>query len=169
MLQRIKTTVKDFATKVKLPIAVVLLSNTEANTTELEDTLNEIEAFSDYCVTCCKFDIDDLIRNMECSLDFLAKQVREPPSMELNTLWSYVNTNLCEDLWRRMTSYTKWNAFYKVCLQSPNLVIDLYNDAVDHLCRIALDKSRFEYSKFPEEFEDFLQNPAPEVLPCDWR
>lgn len=169
LLQRIKLTVQGFGSKVKLPVAIVLLLDSEINTTRLENALNEIETFCDYCIIRCKFDGSAVVHKVETALDFLARRVREPPALELNTLRLHVNEHLCSDLWRRMTSYAKWNDCYKVCLQSPNLVIDLYNDAVDRLCDIALEESRFENSKFPEEFEDFLQNPYPDVFPCDWR
>lgn len=109
------------------------------------------------------------MKTIDRSLVLLAEFVGKPPPLKLNTLQLFLHTNVATELWKRMSSYAAWNSTYKKCLKSPNVVISLYNEAVEKLKGVVLDKSSLQYSDFPDDFDKLLLEPVPDVLPCDYK
>lgn len=54
-------------------------------------------------------------------------------------------------------------------MRDPNIVITLYNEGLELLSKIIIDKSCKEYATFPDIFQDYLADKVPDFLPCDYR
>lgn len=51
-------------------------------------------------------------------------------------------------------------------LKDPNFIIDLHNDAVNHLMDIILDPESTLYTNFAPEFKQFLK--TDHIMPCGY-
>ncbi|VEN34561.1 unnamed protein product [Callosobruchus maculatus] len=164
--RRIFEHLKDYGVFTRVPI-VVLLQEYDKEKCNLNPLIEE-KIVSDYVILVDKLSPCVLVNLIEEGLVFLASKVEKPPPLELDTLASFLNRCLCTEIWKRANSFAKWNACYKFCLMNPNLVISLYNEALNKLTKIALNKSWKEYAIFPEAFKDYLPSEIPDYLPCTY-
>ncbi|KAB0793365.1 hypothetical protein PPYR_12985 [Photinus pyralis] len=169
--QRISFAIKNFPKCCRLAVAVVFV-NDEAqsiNSQKLGVLLEKNPRITNYKVITCQFQRHSILSAVKESLDFLSENIQKPPPLELDMVGSFVYSHLSIDLWNRMKSCSVWNANYKTCLKSPNLVIGLYNQGIDKLKEIVSDHTCLDYPSFPIEFDVLLHEKIPEVLPCDYR
>ena len=167
LCERIIQNFKTYGVFVKIPIALVLQKYTEEKS-NLKTLISE-GIISDYLILVDKFTSKNLINLIEEGLIFLSTRTEKSPPLELDTLKSFLAKYLCNNLWKRANSFSKWNSNYKTCLKSPNTVIYLHNEALGRLKKILLDEKRHEYAKFPDIFKDFLRSQIPDSLPCDYK
>ncbi|XP_029154907.1 uncharacterized protein LOC114927992 [Nylanderia fulva] len=78
--------------------------------------------------------------------------------LEMDYLWNVYNICLSEELWLRILGDAMFNKKLSNALQNPNFVIDLHNEAVNHLIDIILDPESMLYTNFAPEFKRFLKN-----------
>lgn len=152
---------------INTPIAV-LLQNDDYD----DENLNNLVSFGDvsqYKVIIGRYTPKKLSLSIENALLYLAENAPKNPPLELDTLNSFLYKHLATDIWKRMTSFTKWNHPYEICLTNPEIVINLYNEALDKLEQIAFDSNTTEYNDFPEIFQNYLSESENTVLPCDYR
>lgn len=150
----------------KVPIVIVLREGKHSDCNLGE--LIEQKIVSDYLVLIENSSFDfKLVEVVEEGLMFLAKNVDSSPPLELDIFKAFITKYLCSEIWKRANSFSKWNSSYKKCLQKPNVVISLYNEAINKLKCIILNSST-RYITFPEEFKKYLNN-VPDFLPCSFR
>ncbi|XP_018570811.1 germinal-center associated nuclear protein [Anoplophora glabripennis] len=164
--RRILENLKDLGVFTKVPIVVILQEYREGEC-KLQ-SLIEQNIVSDYIILIQNITPRSLVRLIEESLLFLASKAEKPPPLELDTMSAFLRKYLCTEIWKRANSFAKWNTYYKSSLRDPNIVICLYNEAVEKLTKIVLNKSCFEYPSFPEVFKDYLQSEIPDYLPCNY-
>ncbi|KAL3273963.1 hypothetical protein HHI36_015385 [Cryptolaemus montrouzieri] len=167
LCKRILENVKAFGVFVRIPI-VILLQEKPPNTMNFK-ILVEQGVISDYLILVDNLSPQKLIINIEKGLKFLLKNTQKPPSLELDTMKAFLIKNLCTEIWKRANSFCKWNSIYKNCLRNPNIVIDLYNEALAKLKNSILDKACFEFANFPEVFKELLPSEIPDCIPCDYK
>lgn len=128
-----------------------------------------MEQVRNYDILACKFTHSAIINAAKQSLDFLAKFIEKPPPLELNLLETFLYENLAVDLWKRVFSYAVWNSMFKKCLRVPNIVINLYNEAIERLKDILFEETCLDYPDFADDFEKLLMEPTPRFFPCDYK
>ncbi|KAK5641742.1 hypothetical protein RI129_010289 [Pyrocoelia pectoralis] len=169
--QRISCAIKNFPNRAHVAVGVVFANDNpqSINSQKLGKLFEKNPHVVNYKVIVCQFNRSSILSAVRESLDFLSKNVQEPPPLELDTLAPFIHSHLAIDLCKRMKSCSVWNSNYRKCLKCPNVVINLYNQSVDKLKEIVLDHSCLDYSDFPIEFGTLLREEAPEVLPCNYR
>ncbi|XP_050297834.1 uncharacterized protein LOC126737128 isoform X2 [Anthonomus grandis grandis] len=158
---------KEFGVYVRLP--VVLVFEDPSNSDEYLRSLKETGVISDYTIYSCNLSAHVLPSIIDNGMIFLSKNVEKYPPLALDTLHSFLKKYLCTEMWKKAASYAKWNQDYNFCMRDPNIVIGLYNEALEILSKIILDKRCKEYSVFPEVFREYLPSKVPDFLPCDYR
>ncbi|KAG5891307.1 hypothetical protein JTB14_002868 [Gonioctena quinquepunctata] len=166
--RRIFENLKGFGVFTKVPI-VILLQDYNKNEKCNLDTLIEEKILTDFVILSENLTPHGLTTLVEQGLVFLASKVEKQPPLELDTLNSFIQKYLCSEIWKRANSFSKWNSHYKSCLQSPNIVLGLYNEALARLKKIILNKSCKEYAEFPEVFQEYLNSEIPDFLPCHYQ
>ncbi|KAL1497614.1 hypothetical protein ABEB36_008544 [Hypothenemus hampei] len=165
--KRIFENLKNFGIYMKMPIVLILEDTTNAES--YLENLKSTEIVSKYLIYSCNIYSPTLLEVIENALIFLAKGVERYPPLQMDTLYSFIKTNLCTEIWKKAGSYTRWNHEYNFCMRDPNIVISLYNEGLNLLTKIVLDETSKEYAVFPSIFRDYLPNKVPDVLPCDYR
>ncbi|XP_066262482.1 protein xmas [Euwallacea similis] len=165
--KRIFENLKDFGVHVKLPVVLILEDNSNSEEYLLNLKANGI--VSDYMIYSCHINSSDLLSVIDNGLIFLAKRVEKYPPLEMDTLYGFLTTYLCTEIWKKSGSYAKWNLEYNFCMRDPNIVINLYNEALSLLTKIVTDKNCKEYATFPEIFREYFSDKFPDYLPCDYR
>ncbi|XP_018319008.1 uncharacterized protein LOC108732612 [Agrilus planipennis] len=170
LISRVKESVKNLRKNVSVPVCIQLLHEpTNNEIDQLSDVLKQERHICNYIIIKDAFEPVSFIHSIEENLSLLAMSTKPPPNLLLNTLSNFLRDNLCSDLWNYVTSYGKWNHLYKKCLQRPNVVINLFNEALERLKNIVNSSDIKEYPDFPEEFQDYLTSKIPEILPCDYK
>lgn len=172
LYQRVNTSLNTFTNTASITsIAVIFTNNNPSmiNSQHVGKILDKNKHVQNYKVYVTKFGAQQLLDVLSEALEFLTKNIQKEPPLQLDSLQSFVHSNLVTNLWKKLASYAAWNTQYKTCLKIPNLVINLYNEALERLKEVALEKSSTRYPDFPTEFEKFLLEKSPEVLPCSYR
>lgn len=164
--RRIFENLKSFGVFTKVPI-VIILQEFDQNDCKLR-ALIDAKIISDYTILIENLNPHALVNLIEESLVFLASKVEKPSPLEMDTFYTFIERHLCTELWKRASSFAKWNSHYKTCLRDPSTVINLYNEGLSKLKKIILNKSWKEYPSFPEVFRDYLANEIPDCLPCNY-
>ncbi|KAF5270602.1 hypothetical protein FQA39_LY01340 [Lamprigera yunnana] len=169
LFERITTSVKNFVSNVKVPAVIIFVNNNTSNinSQQLGRLLEKNKSISTYKVIASKFDYDTLLDSITTALNYLIKNVQKPIPLVLELLQPFVYSNVVVNIWKKIASYAAWNTQYRICLKIPNLVISLYNQAIEKLYEIVSDEQ--EYPDFPMEFDNFLESKTPELMPCDYR
>ncbi|XP_056635223.1 uncharacterized protein LOC130444197 [Diorhabda sublineata] len=150
----------------KVPIVIVLREGNPSDC-NLEELIEQ-NIVSDYLILIENSSFDcKLVEVVEEGLMFLAKNVDSSPPLELDTFKAFITKYACSEIWKRANSFSKWNTSYKKCLQKPNVVINLFNEAINKL-KLLIFNPRTRYITFPNEFKKYLNN-IPDFLPCSFR
>lgn len=164
--RRIFENLKGFGVYTKIPIVIILQEYNQKDC-KLQELIKE-NIVSNYIILIENVSGVKLLSLVEQGLVFLAKHIERGPSLELDTLKSFMTKYLCSEIWKRANSFAKWNSDYKKCLQNPNIVLSLYNEGLNKLNSIILNGSNKEYAVFPEEFKKYLNSETPDFLPCSY-
>lgn len=165
--RRIFEHLKEFGVFTKVPI-VIILQEYDENECKLK-ALQDAKILSDYIILIDHLTPYALLNRVEEGLVFLASKIEISPPLELDTFYSFIKKYLCSEIWKKANSFAKWNSQYKICLRSPNIVISLYNEALEKLTKIILDRSTKEYANFPDDFKKYLTSNIPDYLPCNYQ
>ncbi|KAF5296504.1 hypothetical protein FQR65_LT01493 [Abscondita terminalis] len=169
LYKRVTTSLNNFPENASVAVTVIF-SNSNPNTINSQRLVQVLDAdkhIINYKVVVTQD--EKLINALSESLEFLSKNISQPPPLQLDSLQSYIHTNLITNLWKKLTSYAAWNTQYKMCLKIPNLVINLYNEGLERLKEVVMERNAREYSDFPTEFEKYLLDKTTDTLPCCYR
>ncbi|KMQ91145.1 protein xmas-2 [Lasius niger] len=86
--------------------------------------------------------------------------------LEMDYLYNIYNICLSEELWLRILGDAIFNKQLSNALENPNFVINLHNEAVNHLMDIILDPESMLYTNFAPELKKFLKNSS--IMPCSY-
>ncbi|EFN82863.1 uncharacterized protein LOC105184744 [Harpegnathos saltator] len=86
--------------------------------------------------------------------------------LEMDYLHNVYDICLSEELWLRILGDAMFNKQLSNALKDPNFIIDLHNEAVNHLMDIILDPESTLYTSFAPEFKQFLK--SDHVMPCGY-
>lgn len=164
-LRRVEESLKKMQCKTPVPVCIVVNQVDEEKLQEL--TRNE--TISNYKVVMSPLRGQKLAICIEKGLQFLANSLEKPPPLELDVLKSFFLKHLATEPWKRVASFAKWNEAYKCLLMKPRIVIELYNDALEHLKAIILDETLGNFQSFPDIFDECLDSKIPDYLPCDYK
>ncbi|KAF7282533.1 hypothetical protein GWI33_002567 [Rhynchophorus ferrugineus] len=165
--QRVYENLKHFGVYVKLPVIFIMEDISDSD--EYLDKLKHSGVVSDYVIYSCNLNGQVLPSIIDNGLIFLAKKVEKYPPLEMDTFYSFILKHLCTEMWKKAESYAKWNQDYNCCMRNPSVLISLYNQGLDLISDVILDKKRKEYASFSETFKDYLPDRIPDFLPCDYR
>ncbi|GJQ80915.1 hypothetical protein Trydic_g4732 [Trypoxylus dichotomus] len=163
----IKKIVESLKKHSNVPI-VIVLQDDDFDKDNLDNLVSNGN-ISQYKIMNGRYTPKNIVSYIENSLLYLAENAPKSPPLELDTLKSFLYQYLATEVWKRMTSFTKWNKPYRICLTNPEIVINLYNQALSMLESMIFDKDSLEYPDFPEIFQEYIpQEPVP-ILPCDFK
>lgn len=111
---------------------------------------------------------------MIASMKWLAHNVAQTPPLKLNTCCWLLEVCAGEEFWDRINASANINQRFQILLKDPNIVIRLYNKALDKLLLIVQHPELKIYNDFPNEFKnvtsDLIMLPCDsEYFPEDWR
>ncbi|XP_014480762.1 PREDICTED: uncharacterized protein LOC106747603 isoform X2 [Dinoponera quadriceps] len=86
--------------------------------------------------------------------------------LEMDYLHNVYDICLSEELWLRILGDAMFNKQLSSALKDPNFIIDLHNEAVNHLMDIILDPESTLYTSFAPEFKQFLR--TDHIMPCGY-
>ncbi|KAK9744772.1 SAC3/GANP family [Popillia japonica] len=118
---------------------------------------------------CC--DLRNILKNVRKCADLPLVLLLQNDDFERDSLENLLRKNdrhLATELWKRTSSYAKWNEPYRVCLTNPEIVISLYNEALCKLESIVFDENSAEFPDFPEIFQSAESIDEP-VMPCNYK
>ncbi|KAL0099336.1 hypothetical protein PUN28_020123 [Cardiocondyla obscurior] len=86
--------------------------------------------------------------------------------LEMDYLRNVYDICLSKELWLRILSDSMFNEHLTNALEDPNFIIDLHNEAVNHLIDIILDPESMLYTNFAPELKKFLK--SSNTVPCSY-
>ncbi|XP_072751971.1 uncharacterized protein Xmas [Anoplolepis gracilipes] len=172
VIKRLTKTVLSRQKLMPMPLAFIILGNGNLKI-QNEDIVSVLESLleSGYILEYTIMYKEDLskkvILNLMQSIVLWLTMNKSPPiPLEMDYLCNIYNICLSEELWLRILGDAMFNKQLSNALKNPNFVIDLHNEAVNHLIDIVLDPESMLYTNFAPELKKFLKNNN--MMPCSY-
>ncbi|KAL6443470.1 hypothetical protein ACFW04_002953 [Cataglyphis niger] len=172
VIKRLTKTILSRHKLMPMPLAFIILGNGNLKI-QNEDIVSVLESLleSGYILEYTIMYKEDLstkiILNLIQSVVLWLTVNKSPPiPLEMDYLYNVYNICLSEELWLRILGDAMFNKQLSNALKNPNFVIDLHNEAVNHLIDIILDPESMLYTNFAPELKKFLQNSS--TKPCSY-
>ncbi|XP_029667415.1 uncharacterized protein LOC115238052 [Formica exsecta] len=155
-----------------MPLAFIILGNGNLkiqndNIVSVLESLLESGYILEYTIMYKEDLSTKIILNLIQSVVLWLTMNKSPPiPLEMDYLYNIYNICLSEELWLRILDDAMFNKQLSNALRNPNFVIDLHNEAVNHLIDIILDPESMLYTNFAPELKKFLQNSS--MMPCSY-
>ncbi|KYM97352.1 PREDICTED: uncharacterized protein LOC108778494 [Cyphomyrmex costatus] len=107
-----------------------------------------------------------ILNLMQSAVLWLTMNKSPSNPLEMDYLFNVYDICLSEELWLRILGDSMYNKKLSDALTDPNFVIDLHNEAVNHLIDIILDPESMLYTNFAPELKKFLKNSG--TMPCSY-
>ncbi|EZA55012.1 Protein xmas-2 [Ooceraea biroi] len=147
-----------------MPLAFITLGNgdlekqNEGIISNLESIL-ESGYISEYTIMHEKNLTAKVILNLTQSAVLWLTMNKSPSNpLEMDYLYNVYDICLSEELWLRILGDSTFNKQLSNALADPNFVIDLHNEAVNHLIDIILDPESMLYTNFAPELKKFVKS-----------
>lgn len=155
-----------------IPLTFIVLGNGNLEN-QNESIVSDLESFlesgyvSEYTIMFEKNLTTKVISNLTQSAILWLTMNRSPSNpLEMDHLRNIFDICLSEELWLRILGDSMFNKQLSYALKDPNFIIDLHNEAVDHLMDIILDPESTLYTNFAPEFKRFLR--TNHTVPCGY-
>ncbi|XP_071626359.1 uncharacterized protein Xmas [Temnothorax longispinosus] len=155
-----------------MPLAFIVLGNgdlenqNDSIVSDLESLL-ESGYVSEYTIMYEENLSAKIILNLTQSAVLWLTMNKSPPNpLEMDYLCNVYDICLSEELWLRILGDSMFNKQLSNALTDPNFVIDLHNEAVNHLIDIILDPESMLYTNFAPELKKFLK--STDIVPCSY-
>ncbi|XP_011876845.1 PREDICTED: uncharacterized protein LOC105566982 [Vollenhovia emeryi] len=155
-----------------MPLAFIVLgsgdlaSQNDSIVSDLESLL-ECGYVSEYTIMYEENLSAKVILNLTQSTVLWLTMNKSPPNpLEMDYLRNVYDICLSEELWLRILGDSMFNKQLSSALKDPNFVIDLHNEAVNHLIDIILDPESMLYTNFAPELKKFLKSSS--TVPCSY-
>ncbi|XP_012234815.1 uncharacterized protein xmas [Linepithema humile] len=155
-----------------IPLAFIILNdgnleNQNESVVSVLESLLESGYVSEYTVMHEKNLSAKVILNLTKSAVLWLTMNRSPPNpLEMDHLHNVYDICLSEELWLRILGDAMFNKQLSSALINPNFVIDLHNEAVNHLMDIISDPESMLYTSFAPELKRFLKSNR--TMPCSY-
>lgn len=155
-----------------MPLAFIVLGNGDVEN-QNDSIVSDLESFlesgyvSEYTIMYEENLSAKIILNLTQSAVLWLTMNKSPPNpLEMDYLFNVYDICLSEELWLRILGDSMYNKQLSDALKDPNFVIDLHNEAVNHLIDIILDPESMLYTNFAPELKKFLKNSG--TMPCSY-
>ncbi|KAL6266461.1 hypothetical protein P5V15_003309 [Pogonomyrmex californicus] len=155
-----------------VPLAFIVLGNGDLEN-QNEMIVSDLESFlesgyvSEYTIMYEENLSEKIILNLTQSAILWLTVNKSPPNpLEMDYLYNIYDICLSEELWLRILGDSMLNKQLSNALKDPNFVIDLHNEAVNHLIDIILDPESLLYTSFAPELKRYLK--SNNITPCSY-
>ncbi|KAF7989665.1 hypothetical protein HCN44_008339 [Aphidius gifuensis] len=153
-----------------VPLVLIIFGQTSIKDTEIKNQLDYLFQ-SGYILEYTvhhqpTIDEDTVLKLTQTSLLWLTLNKSPPVPLEMDNLKEIITTCLTDELWLRISGHGSFNLYLENALEDAKFVIDLHNEAVEHLLDIIMDPESLLYTDFPPEFKMFLAKDY--ELPCSY-
>ncbi|XP_020292247.1 uncharacterized protein LOC109858934 [Pseudomyrmex gracilis] len=169
--KRLMRTVLSRHKLVSMPLAFIVLGNGDLKDHN-ENIVSDLESLlesgyvSEYTIMYEKNLSKKVILNLtQSTILWLAVNKSPPNPLEMDYLYNVYDICLSKELWLRILGDSMFNKQLSKALTDPNFVIDLHNEAVNHLIDIISDPESMLYTNFAPELKRFLKL-TDNIMPC---
>ncbi|KAG5327353.1 XMAS2 protein, partial [Pseudoatta argentina] len=155
-----------------MPLAFIVLGNGDLEN-QNDNIVSDLESYlesgyvSEYTIMYEENLSAKIILNLTQSAVLWLTMNKSPSNpLEMDYLFNVYDICLSEELWLRILGDSMYNKQLSDALKDPNFVIDLHNEAVNHLIDIILDPESMLYTNFAPELKKFLKNSG--TMPCSY-
>ncbi|XP_012538188.1 uncharacterized protein LOC105837719 [Monomorium pharaonis] len=155
-----------------IPLAFIVLGNGDLES-QNDSIVSDLESLlesgyvSEYTIMYEENLSAKVILNLTQSAVLWLTTNKSPPNpLEMDHLSNVYDTCLSEEMWLRILGDSMFNKKLSNALKDPNFVIDLHNEAVNHLIDIILDPESLLYTNFAPELKKFLKSSG--TMPCSY-
>ncbi|XP_077289878.1 RRM_XMAS2 and SAC3_GANP domain-containing protein xmas [Arctopsyche grandis] len=173
--ERIDSTIRSKNKFDSVPVALILTPQTTDLRDSIEKHLMQFECrkhISAYKIYIAE-DVTDALLSAHSikALKWLALNCPPKPPLEMNELKSFLDQCIGSELWYRFK--LSLNSSIRGAFESVEIVINLYNEAVDRTLKIACNEELKLYPTFAEEFKRYVTSSIPypkdyEHFPAEW-
>lgn len=146
-----------------MPLAFIVLGNGDLEN-QNDSIVSDLESFlesgyvSEYTIMYEENLSAKVVLNLTQSAVLWLTMNKSPPNpLEMDYLRNVYDICLSEELWLRILGDSVFNKQLSNALKDPNFIIDLHNEAVNHLIDIILDPESMLYTNFAPELKKFLK------------